>query len=136
MNIYSRIDPTVLLHIINRKNDVQPGRADLVDPDQFIQCAALRQQKGTTYKPHRHLMQMCGASTYIPQESWVVIYGMVQVILYDIDNTVIHTDVLEPGDCSITLQGGHNYLFMADDSLVYEFKTGPYKGQESDKFFI
>lgn len=136
MNIYSKIDPTILLHIITRKRDVQTGRTDLVDTDQFIQCAALRQQKGTTYKPHRHLMQMRGASTYIPQESWVVISGMVQVTLYDLDNTVLHTDVLEPGDCSITLQGGHNYLFMADDSLVYEFKTGPYKGQESDKIFI
>ena len=33
-----------------------------------------------------------------------------RVTLYDIDNSVLHTDVLEPGDCSITLMGGHNYL--------------------------
>lgn len=136
MNIYSKIEPTSLLHIINRKRDVQQGRIDLVDTDQFIQCAALRQSKGVTYKPHRHLMQIRGAHLYVPQESWVVISGVVQVTLYDLDNTILHTDILEPGDCSITLQGGHNYLFLADDSLVYEFKTGPYKGQGSDKIFI
>lgn len=134
MNIYSKIEPTKILHIINRKRDIQDGRADLVDPDQFIQCAALKNEQGKTFEPHRHIMQM-RHEVYIPQESWVVITGMVQVILYDLDNTVLHTDVLEPGDVSITLQGGHNYLFM-QDSIVYEFKTGPYLGQQHDKTFI
>lgn len=134
MNIYSKIEPTKILHIINRKRDIQDGRADLVDPDQFIQCAALKNEQGKTFEPHRHIMQM-RHEVYIPQESWVVISGMVQVILYDLDNTVLHTDVLEPGDVSITLQGGHNYLFM-QDSIVYEFKTGPYLGQQHDKTFI
>ena len=135
MNIYSRIEPTTILHIINRKREIEPGRVDLVDADQFIQCATIRQTRGITFKPHRHI---CGwrSEPYIPQESWVVITGLVQVTFYDMDNTVLHTDILEPGDCSITLQGGHNYLFLADDSIVYEFKTGPYTGQENDKVFI
>jgi len=135
MNIYSRINPTQVLHIINRKADIQPGRVDLVEPDEFIQVAALRQPNGKTFQPHRHIMQMRN-EVYIPQESWVVITGLVQVILYDLDDTILHTDMLEPGDCSITLQGGHNYIFVAPDSIVYEFKTGPYKGQENDKTFI
>ena len=136
MNIYSKIDPTVLLHIINRKRDIHIGRIDLVDTDQYIQCAAIKQNKATTYLPHRHLMQMRAAQVYIPQESWIVVSWLVQVTLYDLNNEVVHTDILEPGDCSITLQGGHNYLFMSDDTIVYEFKTGPYKGQESDKVMI
>lgn len=134
MNIYSKIEPTKILHIINRKRDIQAGRVDLVDADQFIQCAAIRQPQGKTFEPHRHNMNI-RHETYIPQESWVVITGMVQVILYDLDNTVLHTDVLEPGDISITLQGGHNYLFM-QDSIVYEFKTGPYLGVQHDKTMI
>ena len=135
MNIYSRIEPTQILHIITRKSDIKQGRTDLVEPDQFIQCATLRQQNGKTFEPHRHVMQMRN-HVYIPQESWVVISGLVKVTLYDLDNTVLHTDMLEPGDCSITLQGGHNYLFVAPDSIVYEFKTGPYLGQQHDKVFI
>jgi len=135
MNIYSRIEPTQILHIITRKRDIQQGRTDLVDADEFIQCAAIRQPNGVTFKPHRHIMQMRN-EVYIPQESWVVISGLVQVIMYDLDDTILHTDVLEPGDCSITLQGGHNYFFMAEDSIVYEYKTGPYLGQAHDKTMI
>lgn len=134
MNIYSAIEPTRILHIINRKRDVQQGRVDLVDPDQFIQCATIRQLGGKTFLPHRHIMQV-RHEVYIPQESWVVISGLIQVTYYDLDNSVIHTDVLEPGDCSITLQGGHNYKFM-QDGIVYEFKTGPYTGQQHDKTMI
>lgn len=135
MNIYSKIEPTTILHIITRKRDIQTGRVDLVENMEFIQCAAIRQPNGVTYKPHRHIMQTRNGF-YIPQESWVVISGLVQITLYDLDNTVLHTDILEPGDCSITLQGGHNYLFMAPDSVVYEFKTGPYWGVINDKEFI
>lgn len=135
MIIYSKIDPTTPLHIITRKRDIQQGRTDIVDPDQFIQCCSLKLAKGTTFKSHRHL-ESFRAHLYRPQESWVVISGMVQVILYDLDNTVLHTDVLEPGDISITLQGGHNYLIMVDDTLVYEYKTGPYLGQANDKVMI
>ena len=134
MNIYSKIEPTQVLHIINRKRDIQEGRSDLVDTSEFIQCASLKQPQGKTFKPHRHIM-FPRSEVYITQESWVVISGLVKVILYDLDNSILHTDVLEPGDCSITLQGGHNYVIL-QDSVVYEFKTGPYLGQQHDKTMI
>ena len=134
MNIYSLINPTQILHIINRKRDIQPGRVDMVEPDNFIQCAAIRQNK-RTYQAHRHIMYP-RSEVYITQESWVVVTGLVKVTLFDLDNTVLHTDVLEPGDCSITMQGGHTYEILADDTVVYEFKTGPYLGVNHDKEMI
>lgn len=134
MNLYSRIDPTRLLHIIHRMQDVQDGRVDLIAPDQFIQCAALKMEQGKTFKAHRHVWKP-GTKDVIAQESWVVIKGQVQVTLYDIDNSILHTDVLCAGDISITLEGGHNYLVM-QDAVVYEYKTGPYNGQVNDKVFI
>jgi len=136
MNIYSRIEPTQVLHIINRKRDIQPGRVDLVEADHFLQCAALKMRQGKTFKAHRHIWGEHTTGLRIAQESWVVIAGLVKVTLYDLDDTVLHEDVLEPGDVSITLDGGHNYLFLAPESIVYEFKTGPYLGQENDKVFI
>jgi len=146
MNIYSKIEPDKLLHIINRKNDIAPGRVDLVPENQFIQCAAMKMQKETTFKPHKHIWKESSFMVttdkagdpyieIIAQESWVVISGVVKVILYDIDDTVLHDDILEAGDCSITLEGAHNYLII-QDAVVYEFKTGPYLGQEHDKIFI
>ena len=72
----------------------------------------------------------------IAQESWVVIKGKVKCIFYDINHEILCTPILEAGDCSITLEGGHTYEILEDDTVVYEYKTGPYEGQELDKTFI
>ena len=72
----------------------------------------------------------------IAQESWVVIQGRVQVMFYDTDGSLLQTSVLNAGDASMTFQGGHNYLILKDDTVVYEYKTGPYQGQALDKVFI
>ena len=133
--IYSKVDPDILLHMIVRKQDIQQGRMDIVDQSEFIQCATLRLPKDTTFKPHKHRYNV-RHQAYIPQESWVVIRGCVKVMFYDIDNKLIHTDIIEAGEASFTLRGGHNYYIMQDDTLVYEYKTGPYLGQQLDKVFI
>ena len=44
--------------------------------------------------------------------------------------------ILNVGDCSITLEGGHTYTILENDTLIYEYKTGPYKGQENDKVML
>ena len=49
--------------------------------------------------------------------------------------TLLETHILNAGDSSFTLEGGHTYEILEDDTLVYEYKTGPYEGQEKDKVF-
>ena len=90
---------------------------------------------GHTFAPHRHLWKE-GEDLCIAQESWVVIKGSVKCIFYDLNNIILKEIILYPGDCSVTLSGGHTYLILEDDTLVYEYKTGPYKGQKLDKQFI
>ena len=92
-------------------------------------------EKGTTFKPHKHIWKT-GQKKVIAQESWVVIRGSVKVTMYDLDDKVIATPILYPGDCSMTFQGGHTYEILEEDTVVYEYKTGPYEGQEFDKEFI
>ena len=137
--VYSKIEPDRLLHIVHRSNEfytIENGhRRDIVGEKEFIQLSALNMNEGHTFKPHKHIWKP-GEKECIAQESWVVIKGRVKVIMYDLDDTVIYTPILEPGDCSITLAGGHNYISLDDDTLVYEYKTGPYKGQQNDKEFI
>lgn len=133
--IYSKIHPDKLLHIVVRKEDVLPGRQDIVPEDNFIQCSILNMPKDKTFRPHRHIWKG-RTRDVIAQESWIVIQGKVQCIFYDVDNTIIETPILEPGDASFTLEGGHNYLILEDNTLVYEYKTGPYEGQALDKTFI
>ena len=91
-------------------------------------------QKGQTFKAHKHIFHE--KTTNIAQESWIVIKGSVKCIFYDLDDTIIAEPVLFPGDCSMTFQGGHTYLILEDDTVVYEYKTGPYQGQEKDKVFL
>jgi hypothetical protein len=57
-------------------------------------------------------------------------------MFYDTDGSLLQTSVLNPGDASMTFQGGHNYLILKDDTVVYEYKTGPYQGQALDKVFL
>lgn len=133
--IYSKINPNKLLHIIVRKEDITLGRQDIVPEDQFIQCSILNMEKDKTFKPHKHIWKERTRSV-IAQESWIVVQGSVKCIFYDLDNTIIAEPILKPGDASFTLEGGHNYLILEENTLVYEYKTGPYEGQALDKTFI
>jgi len=132
--IFSKVNPNILLHIVNRLDEIE-GRTDIAPENEFIQLATLKMKKGKTFRPHRHIWKP-GEVECIAQESWVVIEGSVRVIMYDLDDTVIETPILYPGDCSMTFQGGHTYEILEEDTIVYEYKTGPYKGQENDKEFI
>ena len=100
-----------------------------------MQLASLKMKKNTTFRPHKHIYKQ-GENQVIAQESWVVIKGKVKVMMYDLDDTIIHEPILNPGDVSMTFRGGHNYVALEEDTIVYEYKTGPYTGQENDKVFI
>jgi cupin fold WbuC family metalloprotein len=135
MIIYSKAQRGLLLHIINRAYEITEKRKDLVPADQFIQVASFKLQKGKTFLPHRHIDKP-GPPLVVAQESWIVLKGRVKCIFYDVDGTHIGNFELGPGDCSITLHGGHNYEALEDDTVIYEAKTGPYSGQHLDKEFI
>jgi hypothetical protein len=93
-------------------------------------------EKNKTFPPHKHIVKDRHYTEQIAQESWVVIKGSVRCIFYDLDDTIIAQPILYPGDASFTLYGGHTYEILEDDTIVYEYKTGPYEGQTLDKVFI
>jgi cupin fold WbuC family metalloprotein len=134
-HIYSKVEPGKILHTIVRKEDLTPGRKEVVSEDNFIQCAILNMEKGKSFKPHRHIWKE-RTRNVIAQESWIVVQGSVKCIFFDLDDNIIATPVLYPGDASFTLEGGHTYEILEDNTLVYEYKTGPYEGQSLDKTFI
>ncbi len=137
--IYSKVEKKRLLHMVKRLSEVEGqdvDRIDIVSPENFIQCSALNMKKGKTFKPHKHIVKDRRYKRQIAQESWIVVRGSVKCIFYDLDDTIIAEPILYPGDASFTLAGGHNYLILEDDTIVYEYKTGPYEGQILDKTFI
>jgi len=131
--IYSK-DGKTLLHIINRVEEIE-SRKDIIPEDNFLQLATLQLNKGKTFKPHKHIWKEPSREKIIAQESWVIISGKVKFYFYDLDDSLIDTQILSAGDCSITLQGGHNYEII-EDAIVYEYKSGPYEGQKLDKVFL
>jgi len=132
--IYSKVEDGELLHILFKKEEINKARTDISPENQYLQLSALNLNKGKTFRPHKHIIHE--KITDRAQESWVVIQGKVKAILFDLDDNVIREAILEPGDISITFNGGHNYEILEDNTLVYEYKTGPYLGQEFDKVFI
>jgi hypothetical protein len=137
--IYSKVEKGKILHIIHRLSDIinqNEFRKDIIPPDNFIQCSSLKMPTDKTFKPHKHIFKKRTYENQIAQESWVVIKGAVKCIFYDLDDTIIAEPILYAGDASFTLGGGHNYLVLQDDTIVYEYKTGPYEGQQLDKIFI
>ena len=132
--IYSKVNPTILCHIVNKKSEILETRTDVCPNDKFLQVSCFYLPLGKTFKPHKHIENI--RTTNITQESWVVISGKIKAILYDIDDSILSEEILECGDCSITFIGGHNYESLEENSTIYEYKTGPYFGQEKDKVFI
>ena len=122
-----------LLHMIVRS--IPKGRINLCDNDQFLQCASLRLEKGTTFRPHQHNWNHF-EGLKIAQEAWIIIKGSVLVTYFDTKGNNIFSDIITAGEASFTFEGGHNYEILEDDTIVYEFKSGPYIGQQHDKSFI
>ena len=131
MKIYSKVEKDTLLHIISKADDIVNERHDITPENYFLQVGAMRLNNNRTFLRHKHIKNE--RHTDETHESWIVIKGKIKGILYDLDNTLIHEEILGPGDCIITLKGGHNWLCLEDDSLAYEFKNGPYKGNKADK---
>jgi cupin fold WbuC family metalloprotein len=134
-HIYSKLQPEKILHTIVRRKDLTPGRKEVVLEKHFLQCAILNMEEGKTFRPHRHIWKE-RTTNVIAQESWIVIQGSVKCYLFDLDDTVLATPIIYAGDASFTLEGGHTYEILEDNTLVYEYKTGPYEGQALDKTFI
>lgn len=135
LKIYSKVDPDLLLHVVNRLDEIT-NRTEIIPANNFIQCSSLKMQKNKTFPPHKHIKKERHYNEQIAQESWIVIRGKVKCIFYDIDDTIIAEPILHAGDASFTLYGGHTYEILEDDTIVYEYKTGPYEGQKLDKEFI
>ena len=140
--IYSKIKPDKLLHLIHKLEDIEKlptneglVRKNVVPDNEFLQLATLKMDKGKTFKSHKHIYKD-GEEEVIAQESWMVVKGKVKVIMYDLDDTIIDKVILEAGDCSMTFAGGHNYVIQEDNTIVYEYKTGPYKGIKNDKVML
>jgi len=132
--IYSKVDPTILLLAIIRKNEVTENREDVSPESEALQVACKKLKAGTKFKPHKH--NILERQTIRTQESWVFLRGKVKASFYDIDDEVILVTELGEGDCVVVFRAGHSFEVLEDNTLLYEFKNGPYFGVTRDKIFL
>ena len=131
---YSAIDGQ-LNHIILTLSDLvelSSNRVNVCPDESFLQLGLIKSGP-RSYAPHFHLDHQTPRQIIRAQESWVVMRGSVEVTLYDKDDSVQAIKTLNQGDVTLTLYGGHGYKILEKETLVYEFKSGPYEGIEIDK---
>ena len=133
--IFSKIKKKKLLHILfspSKKNQ----RINISPDNEFLQLCYLNLNAKNKFSAHKHFWKKNIEKKRIVQESWVVISGLAKIFLYDLDDKYITSKILKPGDVSITFAGGHKLEVMKKNTIIYEFKTGPYEGQKKDLIYL
>jgi hypothetical protein len=132
-NIYSKIYPKKLLHLIIRPSDFTKKITEITKKNQSLQCIAIKMGKGEKIQSHKHIKKNHKNLIYMrTQESWCVIKGSIKGYFYDIDNKLIYSTTLKTGDASFTFQGGHSFKALTFNTIIYEYKKGPYKIKFND----
>lgn len=133
-NIYSKIYPKKLLHSIIKPSDLAKKITEITHKNQSLQCIAIKISKGEKIQRHKHIKKNYKNLVYMrTQESWCVIRGSIKVYFYDINDKLIYTSILKSGYASFTFQGGHSFKALTSDTIVYEYKKGPYRIKFNDK---
>jgi len=133
--IYSIINKNKLLHIIfspTKKNQ----RINISHENEFLQLCYLNLNKDKKFLPHKHFWKKNKQKKRIVQESWILIKGLAKVYLYDLNDKLLISKTLKPGDVSITFAGGHRLEVLKNNTIIYEHKNGPYEGQKKDLIYL
>lgn len=133
--IFSKVKKKKLLHIIFSPLK-KKKRVNLSKKKEFLQLSYLNLNKDSKFLPHKHFWKQNNLKKRIVQESWLVIKGSAKVTLYDLNDKILITKILKPGDISITYEGGHKIDVLKNNTVIYEHKTGPYEGQKKDLIYL
>ena len=131
MKIYSKTEPDKLILSILRYDDISDYRTDICPDEEYLQISGRKLKKGFKAPAHKHLPIQ--RTTEITQEAWVVFEGCVKGTFYDLDDSVLYETEIKKGDVICLFRGGHSLEVLEEDTIWYEFKTGPYFGVNADK---
>jgi cupin fold WbuC family metalloprotein len=93
------------------------------DLEEDVQRLLIAMHPGTYIRPHRH------PEPY-KKETLVILQGRCACFTFADDGSVSETSVLDSGNsthlCEIPDQGWHGVVCLTNDTVVLEFKRGPY----------
>ena len=129
--IYSKVNKDKLVLALMRFDEISEYRTDLSPDEEYLQISGRKLEKGLKVKAHKHIP--IARETDITQEAWVVFEGCIKGTFYDLDDSVLYETEIGKGDVIVLFRGGHSLEVLDEDTIFYEFKTGPYYGVEADK---
>ena len=133
INLNSKIDSNLNLCkvvIYGESND----RTNLIEPDQIIQASLIRMNRFQSVSRHEHLpIERYTTGT---GEGWLVLNGSFEAEIFDIDQTSLGKYLLKKFDMILMFNGGHSLHATKKNSVIFEFKNGPFKGSDSDKIYF
>ena len=133
--IFSKIKKKKLIHVFYRSKK-NLDRINLSPNNEFLQASIIKFKDKKIIKSHHHLKHGIIKLKRPIQESWILLRGEAKITYFDINNTKLRTFLMKSGDISITFHGGHELKVLKKNSILYEYKTGPYKGTSKDlKYF-
>lgn len=132
--IFSVAQPGFLLHCIANSVKQSSNRIDVSPEKEFLQASIIPLKAGKSVSPHIHVPRASAAGPTITQECWVVMRGAIRVRLFDLDKALLAEHTLLPGCFLASFGGGHSLECLEDDTVLLEFKNGPYLGPDYQKF--
>ena len=118
-----------------RESERQRMNFNLHQESDLVQRFLNVMQPGTYVRPHRHCRQGTGEGF----ECFVVLQGSIGVLLFDENGLCIQRQRLDAAGPVRGLQLAegvfHSLVALADDSVIFELKQGPYQPL-ADKDFL
>lgn len=109
-------------------------RTNLAEPDQIIQASLIKMTRFQSVPSHEHLpIERYTTGT---GEGWLVLNGSFEAEIFDIDQTSLGKYLLKKFDMILMFNGGHSLHATKKNSVIFEFKNGPFKGSDSDKIYF
>ena len=110
------------------------SRVNITEPNQILQVSLARMSQFHSVQKHKHLP--IERSTIGTSEGWLVLKGCFEVEIFDVDQTSVGKFSLKKLDMILTFNGGHSLYAIKHNSIICEFKNGPFQGSDSDKIYF
>jgi hypothetical protein len=133
ININSKVQADLnLCKLVNYGNF--ESRTNLTDPDKIIQSSLIKMIKFQSVPKHEHLP--IERHTKGTGEGWLILQGSFEVEIFDVDRVSVGKYFLKKFDMLIMFNGGHSLRATKRNSIMFEFKNGPFRGSDSDKIYF
>ena len=134
MYYYSKINDKKIIFSLFKFNNFKKNRIDFTPETEYLQASCSLLNKNKKIQSHKHKSNK--RTINITQEAWLIFRGSIKAKFFDIDDSHFEEIVLTSGDCVVLFNGGHSFNTLDEDTILYEFKNGPYFGAIKDRIEI